>query len=43
MLTIYSHELGEAIKNVREWIGMSQRELAEEAGISPASISLLEK
>ncbi len=43
MLTIYSHEIGEAIKNVREWIGMSQKQLAIEAGVSPASISLLEK
>lgn len=43
MITIYYHELGDSVKNLREWIGMSQKQLALEAGISPASISLLEK
>ncbi len=42
MLTIYYHEIGDSVKNIREWIGMSQKQLALEAGISPASISLLE-
>jgi len=43
MITIYYHEIGDSVKNIREWIGMSQKQLAIEAGISPASISLLEK
>lgn len=42
MLTIYYHEMGDSVKNIREWIGMSQKQLALEAGISPVSISLLE-
>ena len=43
MITIYYHEIGDSVKNIREWIGISQKQLALEAGISPASISLLEK
>ncbi len=43
MITIYYHEIGKSIKTIREWVGMSQKQLAIEAGISPASISLLEK
>jgi len=42
MITLYYHELWEALKNTREWVWLSQKELAIEAGISPASISLLE-
>ena len=37
------HKLGDKIRNLRKKIGMTQRELAEQVGLTPSFISQLEK